>query len=132
MTERQEYLDCNTGQYHQVVAISEDMLNEQLKSYYEMLDEFKTMKVNHAIAGKIDAKLGPPKVSIPVEGNNFNEVRYHLYIPEATLRYRPEDMDTMTGDDEDFEDAELKDWEIVFSVNMCKCCFLNSRMVFLC
>ncbi|KAK4690748.1 hypothetical protein P7C71_g6115, partial [Lecanoromycetidae sp. Uapishka_2] len=108
---------CTTGQYHQVIAISETMLNKQLKTYYDKNSNFRTMKVDNAMLGTLDVELGPPRVSIVIKDLARTSVNYHVYMKQGTIGYYDEPAYRRAITDEPVMET-VKDWEFVFAVDV--------------
>jgi len=109
--------DCTTGQYHQVVAISADMLNEQLEALYWRVQALQSLNSTNRYTGKITASLKPPKISIPIAGQNYTKINYHVRIANAVIDFMVDDNTTT--------EVKLKDWELVFTCDIGKQCSPN-------
>ncbi|KAK6335541.1 hypothetical protein TWF696_002313 [Orbilia brochopaga] len=114
-------LNSNTGQYDQIVAISEAMLNAQLETYYNIEPKLRVMKERNVYIGtSVDAELLPPRVSIPVDRQKADRssLFYHLrfkrakfgYLSVPFYQYRPGGPGVL--------EVETKDWEFVFKVTL--------------
>lgn len=84
MTDRHLRLKCSTGQFDAVVAISEDMLNDQLREDYKRVKKFQKIE-KQARGFTLDADLAPPRVTIPQKGAEC-EIYYHAMFGTATLK----------------------------------------------
>ena len=115
--DRTSRIKCNTGQYDQVVAISEDMLNAQLESYFEAEPKMQTMSQKDKFAGNIEAVMRAPRVSIAVKDQNRSSLDYHVRIESATIQTYPKSIRDVEEGDE-LEEWEIHDWEFVFGVNI--------------
>ena len=126
-TEDQESrLDCSTGQYHSVVIISEDMLNAQLKSYYNYVPDLRYIKESKPLLKiGIDAKLLPPRVQILADERSLDrsKVVYHLRIAEGTITHLgdiPEEAYDPDVHAEQLQKSKIKNWDFAFQVNLGK------------
>lgn len=115
--DRQSRVKCNTGQYDQVVAISEEMLNAQLENYFENEKKMWKMVQTDPDAGNIDAIMKAPRVSIAVKDQNRSSLDYHIRIESATIDTSGKSVETATASDRKFR-WKITDWEFVFSVDI--------------
>lgn len=116
--DRQSRVECNTGQYDQVLAISENMLNAQLENYFDIEPKMWTMKQNDMFCGDIDAVMLPPRVSFPCGANqNRSSLDYHVRIESATISTYSVKPSAVRGGMKK-QTWKIKDWEFVFNVNI--------------
>lgn len=112
---------CKTGQYHQVVAISEDLLNRQLETYYEVEERLHTL-VHDMGGASIDAKLRPSRITIPInEKNERSTIIYHLRISEAEISWVTGSMSIAkikSGESPPIRKDKVKDWDIPFTIDL--------------
>ncbi len=121
--DRQTRLQCNTGSFDIVVAISERMLNAQLESYFERTPEMQTMKQMSEVAGDIDAVMLPPRVSIAPSQNNRSSVFYHVQFESGkvqTHEYALADAALLSPEELAIKDCgyDVKGWEFCFTVDI--------------
>lgn len=69
------------GQFDQVVALSQGIINENFKKLYDDHDELKTYYFSEKGIGKIDAKLLAPKILIPSgsKATNYTNVLFQIW-----------------------------------------------------
>jgi hypothetical protein len=114
-------LGCSTAQYHPVVVISEDMLNAQLESYYNIEPKLRTMKVeNPNLKTGIDAELAPPRIEIPAnaEGLDRSKVIYHVRIKKGAVAYTSIPPHLFNPQVHKLKYEQIKDWDFAFQVNL--------------
>lgn len=73
----------NTGDFDQITAVSQDMINDQLKTLMNSIPDLKAFEPEDAIWGKFstvfkNATLDPCQCSIPTSGNNFSSVLFFV------------------------------------------------------
>ncbi|KAI1145507.1 hypothetical protein F4825DRAFT_473951 [Nemania diffusa] len=84
MSDRTLRLKCSAGQYDAVVAISEEMLNAQLKDYWKRVKKFQ--KIEETLDNAtLTASLKASRVTIPSEGGSC-QMYYHVIFDTATLK----------------------------------------------
>lgn len=115
--DRQSRVKCNTGQYDQVVAISEAMLNAQLENYFWEEEKMQTMIQRDPDAGNINAIMRPPRVSIAVKDQNRSSLDYHIRIESATIDTSGKSIETVSASDKKFR-WKIENWEFVFRVDI--------------
>jgi hypothetical protein len=116
-------LSCSTNQYDSVVAISEDMQNMQLESYFNMEKSLQTVKItNYSVKSGIDAKLAPPRIQIISDPKSIDrsKIIYRLRIKTGRIFYTTIDPAFFNPDEDDMEKVDIKDWDFAFAVNLGK------------
>jgi len=73
----------NTGGFDQITAVSQEMINDQLKTTMNSIPELKSFEPEDAIWGKFstvfkNAMLDPCHCKIPASGNNFSSVLFYV------------------------------------------------------
>ncbi len=109
---------CSTGQYHQVVAISERMLNAQLETYFNIEEKMRSIKQGDRFLGSFTAQLDPPRISIPrATGVNLSELNYHIRFKSGEMKYYANEQ-SIEGVEDVLLPVNVANWEIVFKVNL--------------
>ncbi|KAK6345864.1 hypothetical protein TWF730_010207 [Orbilia blumenaviensis] len=114
-------LNSRTGQYDQIIAISEAMLNAQLETYYNIEPKLRVMKEKNVYIGtSVDAELLPPKVSIPVDRQKADRssLFYHLRFKKARFGYLSVPFYQYRPGGPGVLEVDIKDWEFVFKVTL--------------
>ncbi|KAJ6259073.1 hypothetical protein Dda_5970 [Drechslerella dactyloides] len=114
-------LDSGAGQYDQIIAISEAMLNAQLETYYNIEPKLRVMKEKNVYIGtSVDAELLPPRVSIPVDRQKADRssLFYHLRFKKAKFGYLSVPFYQYRPGGPGIAQVEVNDWEFVFKVTL--------------
>ena len=79
---------ATTGQFDQVTAVSQTMINDQLQTLMNNVTDLKTFDVEETTWDKStlnleNAILKPCSVVIPVEQNDFSSVEFYVSSPGA-------------------------------------------------
>jgi len=117
-------IDCSTSQYHSVVVISEDMINNQLEEYYKKVPAMQHIDAAHPnmILSNIKADLLPPRVEINVTADTLDRstVVYHLRIKKGKVGYHNIPFDVFDRKRDKLVQVDIQGWDIAFEVSLRK------------
>lgn len=66
--------------------MSQAAINRQLETLFDQFPLLQTIKVSSQRAGQLEAKLKPPRVSLVVDTNTKDVVKYYCEFESGTLK----------------------------------------------
>ncbi|KAL8808951.1 MAG: hypothetical protein Q9200_003857 [Gallowayella weberi] len=113
---------ATTGQFDQVTAVSQTMINDQLQTLMDNVTDLKIFDVEPTTWDKStltmeDALLKPCSVVIPVEQNDFSTVEFYINFDSGTMKYDVK-ADTRRKLPAVHEEYPLAGWVVCFNVKM--------------